>query len=576
MPASNERHQQLDAFINAFFSLGKAASKGIDSLADAGETAAPAYIIAFMQSREVLEITEKYLCDLRAMWLCSEDAQPALVDKKEASIAPAELPQPDPECLSPQAFSAKSENSLEHISLPPPSSVVQPFSIPSPILPLAVEAAFPVSPTASSLKPVSAPTQPEGSAPIHQTMRPGHIPATNTPLGKPADPRISFHLPNAKAGQPYAGKLEGKDPSGKAVMILDARANTATGLSFDAQSCELRGMPAVAGDCKVEVRWTLGGSTEYTSECCLFVNPDPRSLWKQIDPPADDPYFKPNIDATLIAGLDFKIAAASRRGRSHEHVGSFRDDDFFVHHDSSSGWSVLMVADGAGSAKSSRWGSKLAVAAAGNHIASKLSGAFGAEMTQALAGWSTDMTAASKAMHTPFYLLFQEASKLAVESIEQEAKLQGVPPKEYATTLLAAAVQRDGNDTFLATFWMGDGAIAAYGPRSKVRLMGMPDSGEFAGQTRFLDSAALTDQGFGKRLVLGRYSDLTAVVLMTDGISDPRFETDNGLADAAKWDGLWDEINLLLAAHEPEKALLEWLHFFTPGHHDDRTIAVLW
>ena len=123
---------------------------------------------------------------------------------------------------------------------------------------------------------------------------------------------------------------------------------------------------------------------------------------------------------------------------------------------------------------------------------------------------------------------------------------------------------------------MGDGAIAAYGPRGKVRLMGTPDSGEFAGQTRFLDRAALNDQGFGKRLGLGRYFGLNAVILMTDGISDPRFETDNGLADAANWDALWDEISPHLTSPDPANSLVEWLNFFTPGHHDDRTIAVLW
>ena len=401
------------------------------------------------------------------------------------------------------------------------------------------------------------------------------MPPAQAPLGKLAAPRISFHLPNAKAGQPYTGKLEGKDPEGNAIAILDASADAATGLAFDAPSGELRGTPLAAGDYPVQVRWRAGDLTEYTGECLLFVNPDPRSLWKQLEPPADAPYFKPNSDAQLMAGLDVRLAAASRRGRSHEHVGSFRDDDFFIHHDAS-GWSVLMVADGAGSAKYSRRGSQLAVEQAGKHIADKLSGPFGAEMTQALAGWSSDMAAASQAMHAPFYRLFQEASKLAVQAIEEEAQLKSASPRDYATTLLAAIVRRDAQDTFVATFWMGDGAIAAYGPRGKVRLMGTPDSGEFAGQTRFLDRAALTDPGFGKRIVLGRYADLGAVLVMTDGVSDPRFETDSGLADAAKWDALWDEIAPLLARPEPHKALLEWLHFFTPGHHDDRTLAVLW
>jgi len=106
--------------------------------------------------------------------------------------------------------------------------------------------------------------------------------------------------------------------------------------------------------------------------------------------------------------------------------------------------------------------------------------------------------------------------------------------------------------------------------------MGTPDSGEFAGQTRFLDRAALADQGYGKRIKVGRFRDISAVLLMTDGVSDPRFETDKGLADAGKWDALWDEISPHLSAADAAASLSDWLHFFTPGHHDDRTIAVLW
>jgi hypothetical protein len=123
---------------------------------------------------------------------------------------------------------------------------------------------------------------------------------------------------------------------------------------------------------------------------------------------------------------------------------------------------------------------------------------------------------------------------------------------------------------------MGDGAIAAYGPRGKIRLMGTPDGGEFAGQTRFLDGNVLKDQDFGNRVKIGKWQDISAVLLMTDGVSDPYFETDNGLADPARWDVLWDEIQPLLNDTAPDAKLLDWLHFFKPGHHDDRTIALLW
>ena len=123
---------------------------------------------------------------------------------------------------------------------------------------------------------------------------------------------------------------------------------------------------------------------------------------------------------------------------------------------------------------------------------------------------------------------------------------------------------------------MGDGAIAAYGQKGTLKLMGMPDGGEFAGQTRFLDRHALADQGFGKRVRIGRWSNISSVILMTDGVSDPYFETDNGLADPTKWDALWDEIQPHLADATPDAQLVEWLHFFKQGHHDDRTIALLW
>lgn len=63
---------------------------------------------------------------------------------------------------------------------------------------------------------------------------------------------------------------------------------------------------------------------------------------------------------------------------------------------------------------------------------------------------------------------------------------------------------------------------------------------------------------------------------MTDGISDPRFETDAGLENQQKWQALWQEIEPHLQQEQPEQALLEWSAFFSAGHHDDRTLAILW
>lgn len=527
-------------------------------------------ILIFAQQDQALSVITEYVKKINSLWDDSTNGRQIVIQK----IDPLVFPEFSTTPTSTVAADNPPESSLLVLEATAPAEPPNTTSVP-------------VDASSQTIEPKIAQVQPNpvsspqssgdaSSATLNQSTRPGIVPFSETPSGKTVPVKVNFHVPNAKAGQPFAGLLDGKDAFGNSLKILDVKIAQDIGLVFDLASSELRGIPALAGDHKINIRWSAGDGITQTAECVLIVNPDPKSLWKNIDPPADDPYYKANSDGALIVGRDFRIAAASRRGRSHEHAGSPRDDDFFIKNHPESGWSVLIVADGAGSAKSSRWGSKLAVSAVGEHVFSMMAADFGKEMSHVLGGWSSDTAAASKAMSAPFYLLFQEASKRAVQAIEIEAKAKGVPPKEYSTTLLLAVTKRDGDETFLATFWMGDGAIAAYGPTGKVRLMGTPDGGEFAGQTRFLDSAALKDPNFGKRVGLGRFTGLKGVILVTDGVSDPRFETDNGLADASKWDSLWDELEPCLNATQPDKALIEWLHFFTPGHHDDRTISILW
>ncbi|EIC21632.1 PP2C family serine/threonine-protein phosphatase [Thiorhodovibrio frisius] len=391
-----------------------------------------------------------------------------------------------------------------------------------------------------------------------------------------AAPRAGFFLPNAKVGVEYCATLEGRDASGQPVNILDLSLPEELGLMFDSQTGRVSGSPRSSGDYRLPLRWSPAAKGSYPGECLLIVNPDPKSLWKQLEPPADAPYPKPHQDCRLITGESgLQLLAASRRGRSHEHQGSFRDDDFLIQADDKTGWSLLLVADGAGSAQFSREGARVAVTSAAETLNQALGGDLGEALAQKLSAWDSDPGAAAEAIGREFHALFHQAGTRAVQAIEQAAKTQSAKARDYATTLLAAVVKRENNGLFLASFWMGDGAIAAYGPAGKVRLMGTPDGGEFAGQTRFLDAASLADPGFAKRIGIGYFQDIEAVLLMTDGVSDPRFETDNGLKDPVRWDALWDELKPLLAASEPAQALVDWLHFFSPGHHDDRTIALL-
>ena len=73
---------------------------------------------------------------------------------------------------------------------------------------------------------------------------------------------------------------------------------------------------------------------------------------------------------------------------------------------------------------------------------------------------------------------------------------------------------------------------------------------------------------------------------MTDGVSVPMFGTEANLNNPDKWDQMWDRLQsgypedgiggVDLDSRRAEEQLLDWLGFWMPGEHDDRTIAILY
>ncbi|MGT2469582.1 protein phosphatase 2C domain-containing protein [Paraburkholderia terrae] len=473
---------------------------------------------------------------------------------------PAELPQTQSQAQTEQTAKATTASPLS-----------EPRAVESPVAQADDSAASDASfATNTPVPPVPSPA----STPAFSVPAPVPSVSRAAPTAVPAS-QPTFVLPNCKVGTEYAARIEGRDASGRELEIVDLSFPDNFGLHFDRATQMVRGVPTLSGEHMLNLQWRFPGfPSERSGECRLTSNPDPRSLWRVVEPDGSLPYQKKHLDHELIRAGSFDIAAASRRGRSHEHGGTFRDDDFFVAATRDNGWAVLIVADGAGSAEFSREGSRIAVETAGRYLVDGLDGEFGTKLSTLLHGWDVDPTNANT-IGQEFHYSFHRMAMLAVQAIENEAGARGAPVRSFATTLLAAAVRRDGDNTFLATFWMGDGAIVSYAPPGIVKLMGTPDGGEFAGQTRFLERATLAD-GFAKRVRIGRYRDMSSVILLTDGVSDPYFETDNGLVDPSKWDALWSEVSPLLSGEDPSMALVEWLHFFKQGHHDDRTIAMLW
>lgn len=386
-----------------------------------------------------------------------------------------------------------------------------------------------------------------------------------------------FQIPNARVGQIYQAKIQMQYPIEQPVYICADRIEISDelGLCFNQDMQQLQGTPLQAGEFKFNFQYKINQEQVdwQQGEVTFIVTPDPRSLWQINEPDANEPYQKSHSDSDYIQAEYFKIAASSQRGRSHEHAGTFRDDDFLIRQIDNSDWAILIVADGAGSADFSRRGSQLAVQSMGQVLHDDLKQRR-AQLDQLIAGWQIEeVDQQLQALGQQLQDLFYQAALTAVELIEHEAHEQQVDVKKFSTTLLAAIVKQQPERTLISSFWIGDGAIAVYSP-DKIRLMGKPDGGEFAGQTRFLSRQVVNQ--FSAQVNIGYFQDCQAILLMTDGISDPRFETDAGLNNLQKWQQLWQEIQPKLQHEKPDQALLEWSKFFSAGHHDDRTLAVLW
>ncbi len=434
--------------------------------------------------------------------------------------------------------------------------------------------AVPVTPEVAPGEPV--PPSLEKNLPREDTpMRPGDIPRVTLAATPTLPPRLRVHIErNARAGEPYQATLSATTLQGEPVAILSCEVPEDAGIQFTDGT--LKGDTPVEGEHHLHLHCEVPGFSQnpVAVTAVLLVNPDPRSLWKNLPSDRDAPGWKTDSFSSFQLGAGGRrLVAASQRGRSHAHNGGFRDDDVALRVTAADGWNILAVADGAGSAKRSRIGSRVAVDTAVEIVANQLAKP---EIIWPLAEL-TKTEGSIDLARGPAYQVLGTAAFEAVKAIFARAQAQESNPRDYATTLLLAIHRSLGTHDLVASFWVGDGAIGLMGAPGELQLLGQPDGGEFAGQTRFLDREAVADGAtINRRIHLALVPRFEALLLMTDGVSDPYFPSDTALGEAAAWQRLWGEISPLLAEPDASQRLLDWLGFWSSGNHDDRTIAVLW
>lgn len=433
----------------------------------------------------------------------------------------------------------------------------------------------------------------------------------------------NLNMPNAKENQIYNQTVEMPKVSSAQLPEVEIILDDVVGLEQDIHGLQLMVAPdkhsfAITGTPTLEHFRKDGATALSTFELTLkyhfsgmempaerpvlerkvqfVINQDPRKLWRDI--PVDwenmtEPKYKKDdiqIDYVKVEALSDgtpqkDIVAASKRGRSHAQEGKPRDDHFKMSH-MDNGWYIMAVADGAGSAKYSREGSRIACEEVTNYCMAQLANSkdFESAVKQYNEHKTESESDARKAVGDYIYKIVGTAAFKAHKSINAEAAIKKLPAKQYATTLLLAICKKFEFGWFIATFWVGDGAICLYNKQAHTaEVLGVPDEGEYAGQTRFLTMPEIFKDATSlyQRLRFRIVDDFTALFLMSDGVSDPKFETDANLNNPDKWDALWTDlkengVELTDDNEETKNQLLAWLDFWSPGNHDDRTIAILY
>ena len=507
-----------------------------------------------------------------------QDCPPQYLREPGSDDAPC-LPAADPDASVPDGFAVFMDEQAPSLPEAPPTAAGVAPEVADPSMPTAATAPDDAGANASLSEKAKAETAatPSASGPAPQ---PGGVPGfgARPPSGfaGPAIINMIAHLRNTRAGESYETRLE---VEGLTEVVLES--DTGSGLTYDPDG-RIWGTPAAAGDFTLNFIGKLNGMRCHLA-AHLAVIPDPKTLWKSLPSDRSAPYWKPDQDFGRTEA-DLLCLAASVRGRSHARDGGFRDDDFCVLADSRSGWHIAAVADGAGSAKYSRQGSQIAT----ETVADQLPALLETIVTPGLEALIDPLVqghpeAVAQVKAQLLYTSLATVAFNAIKAIETEAIRRGEPASAYSTTLVIGVAKKLREDLwFIASFAIGDGGIAVFDAKSDdLRVLSLADSGEYAGQTRFLQKSEFASYaGIEPRMIFTLVRDFSAVVLMTDGITDPKFPTDAAFANPARWAEFWrddltKEVDLSRHNSELKKQLLEWLEFWSPGNHDDRTIALM-
>lgn len=273
--------------------------------------------------------------------------------------------------------------------------------------------------------------------------------------------------------------------------------------------------------------------------------------WRNLPSNQHDPHAYPDQYTASVHGVNhYSVVAASHRGKTHAHHGTFREDAVAV--GATRYWNLIAVADGAGSAALARIGSNLAVREA--------------------------LTAMRDAMPDPptpedVGRAIWAGLDAAYGVLENFAKSNGVPLSDLHTTLQLLIHVPQGERCLIGLVHVGDGLIVAETVDGQYYSLSDPDvDPEDGGRTLFLTSAKVGQ--WKRRTRLYEFEQpISLVAMMTDGLSGD-LELMGDTFASQLLEPLRQRV-LCYPLRERERALLEFIAYERKGSFDDRTLAIL-
>lgn len=407
------------------------------------------------------------------------------------------------------------------------------------------------------------------------------------------------------------------------IVITKIKNLELVGLQFDPEKLCISGTPTNANQIDIHIEFFSKNDENMTTDIKVvpfIVNADPKDLWLNKPSPKDSRFTKEDNVTFRSDFLDKKIVISSKRGRSHAHEGTFRDDDFGVKN-LADGWSIIAVADGAGSARLARAGSQFATE---NIVKSFEDESFLISLSKEVKNFYSEDKESEKSIITEennvtdssenneaeqsvsegntsineptnpklasksFIInsLYTRVKKLNAD-LEAFASSEAATLKDMHTTLIFTLLKKFEFGYVVLSFGVGDCPInVLLNKDTDVKLLNFLDVGDFGGGTRFITMPEIFNSPeMVNRFGINCFKDFSKLFLMTDGIYDPKFVVESKLENIESWKNFLRDLNGenedgirvdFSNDAEVDNQLSDWMDFWSKGNHDDRTLAIIY